>query len=224
MVRYCGFKAIIVPWHPPLWCIWAKGSDTCCLFVSTHSIWMMNMTQICYVSHRNNDVILPSYKNVLCFHYPEKKAVHVCDLVCDQGTEQIHKEFDFFFWTCLLWGLYTWTRADLDSTQGLVECCCREWWEMRSGVRGTYGELCGWLRLDNRCKHLLPQHTSPLSGCCWHYHSLRLAFVRENKSFCLLSISSVTSVSVLCLYKQLQKQGLYALYISIHYEGGRNQI
>lgn len=46
-----------------------------------------------------------------------------------------------------------------------------ERWGRRS--RGAYGELCERLRLDNRCKRLQVQHSSPLSGWCWHKRSPR---------------------------------------------------
>lgn len=159
MYHYRGFKAIIISWHLLLWCTWAKGSDTCNLFLSTHSIWMMNMTQICYVRHRNNDVILPSYENILCFRYlGEKKEVHVCDCLWSRHTTNSWRIWLFLLNLPFMRSLHMDTcRLGLDT--GFSECYCGERWEMRSEVRGTYGELCGWLRLDNRCKHLLPQHT-----------------------------------------------------------------
>lgn len=74
----------------------------------------------------------------------------------DEAIEVISKEFDFSLWTRLLWV----TTHECKLNTRFSECCCREWWEVRSEVSSTYGELRAWLRLGNRCKHLQLQHTN----------------------------------------------------------------
>lgn len=71
------------------------------------------------------------------------------------------------------------------------ECCCGEWWEMRSEVSRTYGELCAWLGLDNRCKHLQLQHTHLCQadvGTTTHWSDDHV-WGREKNRWCCIPVS-----------------------------------
>lgn len=101
----------------------------------------------------------------------------------DEAIEVISKEFDFSLWTRLLWV----TTHECKLNTRFSECCCREWWEVRSEVSSTYGELRAWLRLGNRCKHLQLQHTNPCQndvGTTTHWSHYHMRGKRGEKKIC----------------------------------------